>query len=59
MAKKKGRKKKHTYHSKKQVRWAFANKKSFARRWAHEAKVKHGKKTWYRRLPNKKRGKRK
>jgi hypothetical protein len=59
MAKKKGRKKNKGYRSKAQVRWAFANKKSFARRWAHEAKMKKGKKVWYRRLPEKKRGKRK
>ena len=39
------------YRSKKQWKWAFANKKSFARRWAHntpDAKVKR-----YKRLPNK------
>lgn len=52
---KKGRKSKAgKYRSKAQVRWAFANHKSFARRWAHKAKVTQGKKVWYRKLPRKK-----
>jgi hypothetical protein len=43
------------FRSKKQwrLRWAFANKKSFARRWAHS--TPGGKKIRYRRLPAKKR----
>lgn len=59
MARKKKKAGKRGYRSKAQVRWAFATKQSFARRWAHEAKVKKGKKVWYRSLPNKKRGPRK
>jgi hypothetical protein len=47
--------KKHSSHSyrgfrsKAQWRWAFATKKSFARRWAHE--TPGGPKVRYRRLP--------
>jgi hypothetical protein len=37
------------FKSKKQWRWAFANKKSFAHRWAHE--TAGGKGVRYRRLP--------
>jgi hypothetical protein len=39
------------FKSKKQWRWAFANKKAFARKWAHQTKS-------YKRLPAKKRRKR-
>lgn len=55
MAKKKSGKKRKTYagfKSKKQWRWAFANKKSWAHEKAH--KTKGGKKIRYRRLPESK-----
>ena len=41
------------FRSKKQWKWAFATKQSFARRWAHE--TKGGKVKRYRKLPNKRR----
>jgi hypothetical protein len=50
MGKKKSKKGK--FRSKAQWRWAFANKKSWARRWAH--RTPGGKKVRYRKLPRKK-----
>jgi hypothetical protein len=50
----KGKRKSSGYKSKAQVRWAFATKQPFARRWAREAKRKAGKKTWFRKLPRRK-----
>ncbi|AAN02063.1 gp9 [Mycobacterium phage Barnyard] len=50
MAKRKS--KKGRFRSKAQWRWAFANKKSWARKWAH--KTPGGKKVRYRKLPRKK-----
>lgn len=57
MPKHKSKRKKTGFKSKKQWRWAFANKKRFARRMAH--RTKGGKKTRYRRLPWSKHSKRK
>lgn len=51
------RKKARRYASKKQVRWAFANKKSFARKWAHRGISDSGRKKWYRKLPRRSKGK--
>jgi hypothetical protein len=53
VAKKKKRKGRKTgFFSKKQWKWAFANKKEFAHRMAH--RTKGGKKIRYRRLPESK-----
>lgn len=51
---KRGKKKSSGYRSKAQVKWAFATKQPFARRWAREAKRKYGKKVWYKKLPRRK-----
>jgi hypothetical protein len=48
MARKKGR-----FRSKAQVGWAFANKKSFAKTWAHRGIRDSGRKKWKRKLPRK------
>lgn len=43
--------KKRGFRSKAQVGWAFANGKSFARKWAHRGIAASGRKKWKRQLP--------
>jgi hypothetical protein len=51
-------KKKRRYTSKAQVGWAFANKKPFARKWAHR-NIRDSGRPFTRKLPKKVRRKRK
>ena len=48
-----GRKKAKRYLSKKQVKWAFATKQPFAKKWAHRGIRDSGRVNWYRGLPRK------
>jgi hypothetical protein len=47
-----GRRKKGRFKSKAQARWAFANKKSFAKTWAHR-NIRDLGKPFTKKLPNK------
>jgi hypothetical protein len=51
------KKKQRKFTSQAQVKWAFANKKDFARKWAHRNIASSGR-PFTRKLPKKRRGKR-